>query len=290
MHIFDCPNVTVSPHVAHKDKINYPANKANLRMWSSVEKTVAKLARLYPQWEFEATEFVNTLGDTPMALHVKVIEDGEELGTITRTYHGRDYVIAVANERIEKSMERGTSYKTSSPDKAVAKVRKMFSKSNTRERLDKASKMASDLLYTQVRRMDAKEGRTQSVIQTAALTYIMNTGYPQFLAYLNSVHSAENKELLKRMEDSLAEKADMLSIQNMRDKHINGKSALVIKDKDKYIVRIGDSVNLYDDATIPQDLRGNLGLLKLIEKDHFVSDVGCKVSDEVFVVIPKTQE
>ena len=290
MNIFEYPNVTVSPKKALVPELNYPAGKARLRIWSPLEQTVSKLARLYPQWEFQATEFANTLGNSPFGTSVAVYEDGELLGQLQRTYHARDHAIAVMNERIEKSMDRGSYYKTTNPDKAIAKVKKMFFKSNTRERLEKADTEASSLIHRQVHRMENKADRSKQEIQHAAMLYAMNSGYPQFLAYLLSVPSAENKATLKQMEDSEAYIADMMSIQDIRDKHTDGKSALVIRDKDKYIVRIGDSVNLYDDATIPQDLRGNLGLLKLVEKEHFVAGVGCKASDDVFVVIPKAQE
>jgi hypothetical protein len=53
----------------------------------------------------------------------------------------------------------------------------------------------------------------------------------------------------------------------------------------QYIVRVGDNVQLYDDNTLPVEMRGKLGLLKLVEKEHFIDSAGCRVSEDVFVVV-----
>jgi hypothetical protein len=63
------------------------------------------------------------------------------------------------------------------------------------------------------------------------------------------------------------------------------KSTLIIVDGGKYLAQIGSDVQIWDDNTLPVELRGKLGLLKLVNNRQFVSDVGCRVEDDVFIVI-----
>jgi hypothetical protein len=59
----------------------------------------------------------------------------------------------------------------------------------------------------------------------------------------------------------------------------------VVKDGGKYLVKVGDDVQLYDDNSLPEIMRGRLGMLKLVEAEYFIEGVGCRVNDEVFVVL-----
>jgi hypothetical protein len=48
---------------------------------------------------------------------------------------------------------------------------------------------------------------------------------------------------------------------------------------------VGDDVQLYDDNSLPETMRGKLGMLKLVDAEYFIENVGCRVNDEVFVVL-----
>jgi hypothetical protein len=63
------------------------------------------------------------------------------------------------------------------------------------------------------------------------------------------------------------------------------KTALVVKDTGKYLVKIGDNVELYDDNTLPVDMRMKLGMLKLVNDEQYITDIGCKVTSEIFVLL-----
>jgi hypothetical protein len=55
-------------------------------------------------------------------------------------------------------------------------------------------------------------------------------------------------------------------------------------------VRQGAEVKVYDDDSLPFEVRSKLGMLKLVDKGQMISDIGCKVDAEVFVVITPQQE
>jgi predicted Zn-dependent protease len=68
------------------------------------------------------------------------------------------------------------------------------------------------------------------------------------------------------------------------------KHALIVLADGKYIVKVLDNVQLYDDTTLPHDLRGKLGMLKLVEAEQMVTGIGCRVSDEIFVVLHESND
>ena len=106
-----------------------------------------------------------------------------------------------------------------------------------------------------------------------------------FLAYVNGLPESEKKPMLKKLEETKKFKDDMLTIESIRNRFGDNKAALVIKDEGKYLVKIGQDVQVYDDNTLPVEMRGKLGMLKLVEAEHFVSDIGCRINDEIFVVL-----
>jgi hypothetical protein len=44
-------------------------------------------------------------------------------------------------------------------------------------------------------------------------------------------------------------------------------------------------VDLFDDNTLPDWMRGKLGMLKLVQPEQFISNAGCRVNDETFVLM-----
>jgi hypothetical protein len=60
----------------------------------------------------------------------------------------------------------------------------------------------------------------------------------------------------------------------------------VIVEDGKYIVQSKDSNTTYHDAeTLPEHLRGKLGLLKLSNEGQMVAGTGCRVTAKVFLIV-----
>jgi hypothetical protein len=85
-------------------------------------------------------------------------------------------------------------------------------------------------------------------------------------------------------------RADMVTIEETTKAFQNHRTALIVLSDSKYIVKIRDNVQLYDDATLPVELRGKLGMLKLVEKEAMVTGIGCRVNDEIFVLILESED
>jgi hypothetical protein len=54
---------------------------------------------------------------------------------------------------------------------------------------------------------------------------------------------------------------------------------------EKYFVKALDIVQTYDDNTLPYEYRGKLGMLKLVSNEQCIEDVGCRASDDTFILM-----
>lgn len=275
MNIFEFNNVTLSPEVV---KQGY--NKGNLKAHTLLKQTIVKLAPMYPLWQF-VVPHVN-MGDEVQVF--KVMASGEELGTINRMYHGKGYVVGVSNHRITESRTRGSEYKTKDVDKAVLKVKKTFAPRNPKERLEAAHKEAERFLHRQENGKERELSTHKYHIKEAMLSYTMGAGYEGFLAYAHTLEPRVRDSLLGNIQGQEQLHMEVKSIEEIRRQFENEITALVVRDSGKYLVRINDNVQIYDDNTLPESMKGKLGMLKLVDAGFFLSDVGCRVNDEVFVV------
>lgn len=275
MNIFEFNNVVLSPEVT---KNGYA--KGNLKAHTLLKQTIVKLAPMYPLWQFVVPRV--SMGDEVTMFEVMM--NGQKLGSITRMYHGRDYVVAVGNHRISENRTRGSEYKTKDVDKAVLKVKKTFFPRNPKELLSEAQKEADRFLNSQ------ESGKTRALekhkyhIQETMLSYVRGAGYAAFLTYVSNMEPRLRDGVLAHIQGEKELQMEVKSIEEIRRQFDNQIAALIVRDSGKYLVRIDDNVQIYDDNTLPESMRGKLGMLKLVDAGFFLSDVGCRVNDEVFVV------
>ena len=276
MNLFSLSNVELHPDVSKKlgqETIGDPP--------TDMCRLVMNLAMANPLWRFVVTDTLS--GHRPVTF--SIIDSGEEIGKISRQYYRGDYKLSLTNDRIKDKRERTESYRTSDVDKAVLMAKKMFFRLKPNERIDKAYDKAKQVMNNQAHEKSREMRYSERDTQNSAQEFIMGSGFHLFLAHVNGLPEAEKKPMLKKMEQTKKFKDDMLTIESIRERFGDNKAALIIKDEGKYLVKIGQDVQLYDDNTLPVEMRGKLGMLKLVEAEHFVSDIGCRINDEIFVVL-----
>jgi len=276
MNLFALSNVELHPDVSKKlgdETIGDPP--------TDMCKLVMNLAMANPLWRFVVTDTMS--GHRPTGF--SVIDSGEVIGKIGRTYYRNDYKLSISNDRIEAKRERTSAYRTSDVEKATLMAKKMFYRLKPNERVDKAHKKAGEVMNSQYHDKTREHRYSERDTQNSAVEFIMGAGFPLFLAHVNGLPEGQRVPMLKKMEQTDKFKQDMLTIESIRDRFGDNKAALIIKDEGKYLVKIGQDVQLYDDNTLPVEMRGKLGMLKLVEAENFISDVGCRINDEIFVVL-----
>ena len=256
-------------------------------VYSMLDPVVSRLASLNPLWTFVINNSGMHMGNARVASGFTVKLDGEELGTIGLSYMGqRGKVIAICNDRIGKGRQRSDSYRTVDADKAVLMAKKMFGKMNPSERISKAKDAAERVVSRASWNKERERTQHQGNIKNEMLAWAETKGNALFLEYLKAeaIPSLRHKVTVSMEKVELLD-TEMKTIEKVQEDFSNNKTALVVKDLGKYLVKIGDNVELYDDNTLPLDMRMKMGMLKLVEDEQYLTDVGCKVSSEIFVLL-----
>ena len=273
-------NVRMNAALTERNEKRMAHGDAPFTIPTVLHSVIKKLATDKPLWEFIGS------GTSSSQLSVFTIEkDGEKLGEIGMDWRARGACVYAKNKRIADKLTRSDRYKTTDVDKVVLKVKKMFGSMSTNERIAESAlkaaqaiQLASSSKWSEVRGVEVH-------IERVGNQYVMEDGYATFIAWLHTQTSQKAKDTLVAIDNKVRLGIEMLTIEKVRD-HLNGgKAVLVIRDGEKYIVKMGDKVDLYDDNTLPQEMRGKLGMLKLVEDGQFVTDTGCRVNAETFVLV-----
>lgn len=282
MNTLELSNVEISDK---EKKSAADSGRAITHVHNVIDPVIQRLATLNPLWRFVTTDTAYAPDNNLQVVGFKVLEHGEELGTVSRQYHGRNYIIEVSNERIGKDRVRRGGYRTADADKAILKAKKMFYKRKPSELLEKAVGLANGVIAQQERRRNNEKYKHENEVRDAAVKFILGTGFPLFLEHIQTWHDIDRNRITKAMSEKERISVEMMTIEKVK-KHFEDRSAaVVVKDGGKYLVKVGDDVQLYDDNSLPEIMRGRLGMLKLVDAEYFIEDVGCRVNDEVFVVL-----
>lgn len=266
MELLKLPNVRM-----HK---NTAISEENLH--GDAKKLAWEVATKHPLWTIEVSGHRTFI----------VLDGTEELGIIGSEWYGSSQKLFVRNDRVAAQNERKNAYHTDKVDKAYLRIKKTFGPMNLAERVNKALKVAESVLENQSYRNQHQQREHQRPIENGLYKWSL-AHKSQYIAWLEETNDTPMLEHLAKLEDV---KADMVTIEETTKAFQNQRTALVVLADSQYIVKIRDNVQLYNDATLPVELRGKLGMLKLVEKEAMVTGIGCRVNDEIFVLILENED
>jgi hypothetical protein len=255
------------------------------KVTSVLADVIWELALKNPMWSFKVTNFswqepTHTQYRTMVASKFVVSHNWETLGTIERGYRSNTgAIIEIESHRITT---RQNNYRTDNSEKAIAKVRKTFKPRSVPEVAAEAVEKADVVVRQERLNKERAVRRYTEEIKQKAIDYVTKgPGYDLFLEHAKqtgdlSVHNSLG--MLQIATDELS------TIEGIRDAMGAKKSALIVVDEGKYLVKTNDNVQLYDDTTLPIEFREKLGLLKLVNEQQFITDVGCRVNKEIYVL------
>jgi hypothetical protein len=261
MELLKLPNVRMFKNV----------NLAEGDLHAEAKKLAWEVATKHPLWTIEVKGYRD----------FRVVCGVEELGTIGMEWYGSNIKLYVRNDRISENGTRKNAYHTDKVDKAYLRVKKTFGPMNLVERVKKALDVAEKVLDNQAYNNSRKQREHAHPIDKGLVEWAQ-ANFTQYVLWLKETHQGDILEHIIKLEDV---KADMMTILETTKAFQNQRTALVVLADGKYIVKIRDNVQLYDDATFPVELRGKLGMLKLVEREQMVTGIGCRVNDEIFVLI-----
>lgn len=233
-----------------------------------------------PTWRFCLTRLSGYLQETVNAQQVDIRhQDGEFLGCLKVEYMRGAYMTVVYSERLKNNKSA-----TSDVKRALGIIKKAFMKSSVSERINKAESGAANVIGSAYSHFRYKLAKPKQELEGFALDMVMAQRAEEFSEFLSSLG---RQELLPEYREL---RMELETVDKVRIAFDGKRTALVIPDDGKYIVKIGDDVQLYTADTLPEQLRGRLGLLKLVNEGQMVTNVGCRVNDTVFVVLIDNEE
>lgn len=205
---------------------------------------------------------------------VDVYSKGENLGRILDQYSRGKYGVGIRSDYVPN----GSTF-TSDAKRAATLCKKYLLPKTRVDKIKKAKVQAETVISNAAHTHENDLHRTNSSIRLLAFDYVMGAGRA---AFEQSLTHTQDLQMLAKHEE---QKERVNTIGHIKSLYEKDKTALVILDDGQYVVRIGEDVNLYSDSTFPNAMRGKLGMLKLVENGQMISDVGCKVNAETFVLV-----
>ena len=243
---------------------------------SPLAEVIWELALKNPMWTFKGTK----TGSFALSKFT-ISQSWEMLGSIERNYNRRNGLngVEIKNHRLET---RDNSYKTTDAAKAIAKIKKTFKPRSVPEIAAESEGKADTVVRQEKHGKDRVVNKHKEEIKQKAIDYV--TKGPGYALFLEHAKQTGDASVANSLEMLAIASNELSTIEGIKDAMGAKKSALIVVDEGKYLVKINDNVQLYDDTTLPVEFRGKLGLLKLVNEKQFVTDVGCRVSKEIYVL------
>jgi hypothetical protein len=273
--------------VAHGDGRTIVLDSIN----ATLQELIEPLALKHPEWRFEPSETTrhNTSSNDKMSLVVTrfdVYFNRECLGWVgrERNYTRAEDTYVIYNERIEKSMQRGRSTKTGKLDKALRIVEKTFSPAKHDEVFDKLITQARSHLASHVRSKEGNADRIWSMHYEEIRDYML-TRWDEYVAATPS----------KKLRSDIGEYPRLVEefnlVKEMYNNAINKESMynIVISGSD-YLVKHNGKLSIHDAQTLPEAIRGKLGILKLVEDGQAVEGMGFRATENTYFVVGENND
>lgn len=243
---------------------------------------VEQLALKYPQWTFVETACTNVASDKTYLAHRFDVKDKREvLGSIEKDHYNGSYRFAIDNHRIESMRERGRAMKTIHIKKAIKHVEKFFGRKSVLEHVADARQKTEMVLHQVVNERTWGLQHTWRTLETHAQQFILNN-YQQFMD--NVVRDKKTSDALDTFPVKFQEDTAVRHVQEMMKQK---NTYLVFIDGINYSVQKGeDLIEVKQSEELPDFMRRAIGLLKLVEDNQVVADVGLRVNASTFLILP----
>lgn len=264
----------------HTNRVTVNTKRINVSADTKVQTKIKELLDILilerPLWEFQ-------LGDpdyTGAATSFTILQDGEELGHVSWRWKLGQMRYSVFNDRISESMSRGNGYATKDVSKAALKIKKMFSQATNAEKTKKAAESARMVMRNAVQRKDRELYQLRNAVNESMMVFVHGAGLQMYMEHVSKHRPIEFNTLRKR--DEVQGEVD--EIKKLNAGYISDNSTLVVREGSVYIVKSKNGTHVHTDATLPAYIPPKLGMLKLVENEHYVSGIGIRVDENIFVV------
>ena len=228
-------------------------------------------------WVVEMRE----IGENKYKAHTfTAFKEDKQVGKIATTYSRKSTAFALYNETISEERQRGSFMRTQKIDVVLATVKKKFNPRPVQQMFQEAER--SVYLILNKHKINLENNKAHAKHRMVEDLFTRMEANPQVADHIAPF--IKEHDMLKYEQACL----DMSSLEDMRSiiEKSDKRTALVLLDRGGYIIRAEEHVAIYNDETLPVEMRKSLGLLKLIQNDEqFVPDVGVRVNAHTFLVL-----
>ena len=249
-----------------------------------IEMVLDKLMKERPTWRFKSTERHIGAGVSSF-----VIYDGdEELGCLYMENHWRDVAVRYYfdNFRLERTRQKNIKNYSTKPDVAAKRIVKAFHLKTPKERAAEAFvKMRTD-----VQNKNANLGwplrKAKSTLESELYAYA-SRNWDEIKPLLGPTAADIDLPTLMDACGEYERLASAISDAQGRTVRVEGNGTyLAARSADASTF----TTEIYTDNTLPNDLRGSLGLLKLVEDQTYIEGVGFRVDATLYFIMDSKEE
>jgi hypothetical protein len=267
------PNVTFEEGMVERFNI---VDDTEMVCKPALLNTVWELVRVMPTWRFVAKvgrHYANSITVDSFFVY----QDGEQIGRLASNWYRRNWCVAVSGGRLGDY----EAQRTKDIAKAVVLARRNFKKKSLSDLLASAEEKSRAAIRAQASHMSRKVYESSEKLKPYLHAFALQNRREEFAQSLRGYPVAE--EALSTMEQTALDLDVATKVQMQYDAK---QYYLVVSSDNKYITQFADgSINIYDDGNFPDDLRGKLGLLKLVSAGQMVDNIGARVDTQTFVLL-----
>jgi hypothetical protein len=243
---------------------------------------MAALATKRPKWTYEFFGRGNQqTGGHYWVDNMRVMEDGVILGTVTRSYY-RETCYGINNARMRAARERGHETRTKDLKKAVKHILTNFYLPTPTETVNSALGAAREALTMLHARRERAYREAKERINNHVMDFVF-ANWETFTAQLTS------SEAITAADQLVSARDDVAAVAAINLARSNNTGTVVAMTGRVYYVQHQneDFFHTYTPDDLPVDMRSAVGMLKLLEPKQFITDVGMRVDDNTFYIIPQ---
>lgn len=176
--------------------------------------------------------------------------------------------------------QRGGSTRTKDLKKATKLITESFHPLSYGEHAQKAEQLTKQAAY----RVSSSRRYEFTNLENAARSHVMGFLRDNWDAFLTSISDPVLQPKLAPLVELYDEAMAAVEVNTQ----IAAKGTFVKLMDDKYVVkRIGaNEVQVYSNQTLPNDLRGSMGALKLVTEGNLISGIGVRGDEDTFYLLP----
>ena len=290
-------NTVELPNIKWAKNTNWWTDKKeepNPTMGEFIDGFMREVAKKHPEWTFiNAMQYSYTSpesGKAEIEMHeFDVFHDREYLGSLGRDHFRGRWAYTITNHRISAKRERGWSAKTTDQKKALRLVEKEFGRKSYDEMLNELADKGRSKVTMSLHSHASRAATTER--------YLVECLTPYLIANFDTYRDLAIAEGAKPDKlDVYGEQLEARQVASkITDKMRDGAGLFVIVANNVYAARDSgpkDAIayHTWTSDTLPDVVRRKIGLLKLVEPDHFLADVGYRVDDNSFLIMKEPED